>query len=811
MKVAYNWLKQYIDTEISPNEISSILTDTGLEVESLEKIEAIKGGLEGVVIGEVLTCEPHPDADKLKITSVNIGKDEPLQIVCGAPNVAEGQKVIVATVGCTLYPNPEEPFKIKRAKIRGIESSGMLCAEDELGLGESHEGIMVLDEAVEVGTNASEYFGLESDYIFEIGLTPNRADAMGHIGVVRDLIAYLNVHKNKGLVIKTENLDDFKKDNNNLKIQIDNQNEEDCLRYLGVTLTNVSITESPSWLKNRLLSIGLKPINNVVDITNYVMHELGTPLHAFDAEMIGETVVIRSARPGEKIITLDGIERSLTSNNLVISNGEDSLCIAGVLGGENSGVKSTTKNIFLESAYFNPVSIRKTAKQHGLNTDASFRFERGVDPSLTDYALKRAALLIKEIAGGEISMDIVESYPTKIENHSIVFHYDKCTQLIGVEIPKDQINEILENLDIKILSDINGTAKLEVPAYRVDVAREADIIEEVLRIFGFNNVPLPKKLNTSIHNFPKPDLEKIQSTISELLVGKGYYEMLNNSLTNAQYSQKFKSKRIDASKNVELLNPLSQELSVMRQSLIFNMLEVIRHNQNRQNADLKLFEFGKTYSYINQKYIEEKKLIIAVTGKLEQEQWNNSPKTATFYTIKGLVNSIVQRLGLSNLLKENALVDGILADGVSLNIIKKSIGEMGWISNEMKKHFGIKNDVFIAELNYDTLIESLTFTKTKYTELPKTFAVRRDFSLLIDNKITFGEIEGLAKKANKNLLKEVGLFDVYQGDKLPEGKKSYAVSFFFQDEEQTLKDEQIDSIMSEIRDSLEKKLNAELR
>lgn len=811
MKVAYNWLKQYIDTEISPNEISSILTDTGLEVESLEKIEAIKGGLEGVVIGEVLTCEPHPDADKLKITSVNIGKDEPLQIICGAPNVAEGQKVIVATVGCTLYPNPEEPFKIKRAKIRGIESSGMLCAEDELGLGESHEGIMVLDEAVEVGTNASEYFGLESDYIFEIGLTPNRADAMGHIGVVRDLIAYLNVHKNKGLVIKTENLDDFKKDNNNLKIQIDNQNEEDCLRYLGVTLTNVSITESPSWLKNRLLSIGLKPINNVVDITNYVMYELGTPLHAFDAKMIGETVVIRSARPGEKIITLDGIERSLTSNNLVISNGEDSLCIAGVLGGENSGVKSTTKNIFLESAYFNPVSIRKTAKQHGLNTDASFRFERGVDPSLTDYALKRAALLIKEIAGGEISMDIVESYPTKIENHSIVFHYDKCTQLIGVEIPKDQINEILENLDIKILSDINGTAKLEVPAYRVDVTREADIIEEVLRIFGFNNVPLPKKLNTSIHNFPKPDLEKIQSTISELLVGKGYYEMLNNSLTNAQYSQKFKSKRIDASKNVELLNPLSQELSVMRQSLIFNMLEVIRHNQNRQNADLKLFEFGKTYSYINQKYIEEKKLIIAVTGKLEQEQWNNSPKTATFYTIKGLVNSILQRLGLSNLLKENALVDGILADGVSLNIIKKSIGEMGWISNEMKKHFGIKNDVFIAELNYDTLIESLTFTKTKYTELPKTFAVRRDFSLLIDNKITFGEIEGLAKKANKNLLKEVGLFDVYQGDKLPEGKKSYAVSFFFQDEEQTLKDEQIDSIMSEIRDSLEKKLNAELR
>ncbi len=811
MKVAYNWLKQYINTEISPAEISSILTDTGLEVESVEKIEAIKGGLEGVVVGEVLTCEPHPDADKLKITTVNIGKEENLQIVCGAPNVATGQKVIVATVGCTLYPNPEEPFKIKQAKIRGIDSSGMLCAEDELGMGQSHDGIMVLDENTEVGTPAATYFNLESDYVFEIGLTPNRADAMGHIGVARDLVAYLNVHKNKGLSINKVKIEDFKKDNNNLKLTIDNQNPEECLRYLGVTLTNVEVKESPSWLKNRLLSIGLKPINNVVDVTNFVMHELGTPLHAFDASNFTENVIIRNAKQGEKITTLDGVERVLSNTNLVIANDDEALCIAGVLGGESSGVNNNTTSVFLESAYFNPVSIRKTAKQHGINTDASFRFERGVDPSLTDYALKRAALLIKEVAGGEISMDISENYPKKIENHSVVFHYDKCTQLIGVEIPKDQVNEILENLDIKIISEINGTAKLEVPAYRVDVTREADIIEEVLRIFGFNNVPLPKKLNTSINNFPKPDLEKIQSTISELLVGKGYYEMLNNSLTSNQYTEKFNSKKVDSSKNVELLNPLSQELGVMRQSLLFNTLEVIKHNQNRQSPDLKLFEFGKTYSYTNEKYVEEKKLIIAVTGKLEPEQWNSSSKNATFYTIKGVVNSILQRLGLASLLKENSLSDSILMDGISLNIIKKTIGEMGWISNEMKKHFGIKNDVFVAELNYDALIESLTFSKIKYTELPKTFAVRRDFSLLLDNKITFGEIEQLARKANKNLLKEVGLFDVYQGDKLPEGKKSYAVSFFFQDDEKTLKDEQIDAVMSEIRDSLEKNLNAELR
>lgn len=812
MKISYNWLKQYISTEIKPEEISNILTDTGLEVESVDKIEAVKGGLEGVVIGEVLTCEAHPDADKLKVTSVSIGTGEELQIVCGAPNVAAGQKVIVATVGATIYPNPEEPLKIKQAKIRGVESSGMLCAEDELGLGHSHDGILVLPEDCVPGTKAADYFQLENDFVFEIGLTPNRADAMGHIGVARDLVAFLNVHKNKGLAINRVSVENFKKDNNNLKIEIENLSPEECPRYMGVSLTNVQVKESPSWLKNRLLSIGLTPINNVVDVTNFVMHELGTPLHAFDATSFEDgKVVVKKAKAGEKFITLDGTERTLSENNLMITNGQQNLCIAGVFGGLNSGVKSTTTSIFLESAYFNPVSVRKTAKEHGLNTDASFRFERGVDPSLTGYALKRAALLIKELAEAEISMEIAEFYPKKIENHTVVFHYDKCTKLIGVEIPKEQVNEILENLDIKIISDINGTAKLEVPAYRVDVTREADIIEEILRIFGFNNVPLPKKLNASINNFVKPDLEKIQNTLSEFLIGKGFYEMLNNSLTSIQYTTKLGGEVVKESNNVKILNPLSQELGVMRQTLLFDLLEVVKHNQNRQNPDLKLFEFGKTYIKTSDSYKESKKLMIGISGRLTAEQWNSSNTIASFYSIKGIVKSILQRLGIDNLLRETALSNSLLADGVELFILKKSIGQMGWITPAQKKHFGIKQDVFLAELDFDAIVESLTFSKTKYTELPKTFSVRRDFSLLLDKSTSFSEIEEIARKTNKTLLKEVNLFDVYEGDKLPEGKKSYAVSFSFQDEQETLKDEQIDKVMKEIRDLLEAKLKAELR
>lgn len=811
MKISYNWLKQYVKTNLSPVELGNILTDTGLEVESIEKIEAIKGGLAGVVIGEVITCEKHPDADKLKVTTVNIGQEELLQIVCGAPNVAVGQKVIVATVGCTLYPNPEEPFKIKLSKIRGVESQGMLCAEDELGLGVSHAGILVLDPSIEVGTSAASYFELEDDHQIEIGLTPNRADAMGHVGVARDVKAFLNVHRNKGLSIQWPSVEAYKKGKNDLKISVSVENTEACPRYMGTTISGVTIQPSPAWLQKRLRSVGLSPINNVVDVTNFVMRELGTPLHAFDVEALHGNIVVKNAKQGEKFVTLDGVERTLSSDNLMITNGNDHLCIAGVFGGLHSGIKDTTTDIFLESAYFNPVSVRKTAKFHGLNTDASFRFERGVDPALTDYALKRAALLIQEIAGGEISMDIVDLYPQKIENKIVVFHYARCYQLIGVELPKEQVNEILENLDIKIHSDINGTAKLEVPAYRVDVTREADVIEEVLRIFGFNNVPLPAKLNTSIGNFKKPDLEKIQSVISEFMVGKGFVEMLNNSLTSSQYTDKLGGEIISSKRNVCMMNPLSQELDVMRQSLIFNTLEVIEHNQNRQNPDLKLFEFGKTYHKFEAGFTENKRLIVAITGRFEKEQWNSKSELVSYYTIKGITSAIFKRLGLDSLLTESALKNSLFHDGVQLTILKQKVGEMGWINADCKKHFGIKNDVFIADLDWDAILTCLNYAKIKYTELPKTFEVRRDFSLLLNAKTTFAEIETIAKSCDKKILRQVGLFDVYEGKNLEKGKKSYAVSFTFQDPEQTLKDTQVESVMDKIRNELETKLEAQLR
>ena len=811
MKISYNWLKQYVKTSLSPSEIGNILTDTGLEVESIEKIEAIKGGLEGVVIGEVVACEKHPDADKLKVTKVNIGSDELLQIVCGAPNVEVGQKVVVATIGCTLYPKPEEGFKIKLSKIRGVESQGMLCAEDELGIGKSHDGILVLDSSVTVGTPAAIYFELEDDFEIEIGLTPNRADAMGHIGVARDLVAYLNVHRNKGLSVKWPSVENFKKGKSDLKISITNENTSACPRYMGTTITGVEIKPSPVWLQNKLRAVGLSPINNVVDATNFVMRELGTPLHAFDVSSLNGKIVVRNAKQGETITTLDGVERTLTTENLMITNGEENLCIAGVFGGISSGIKTETKDIFLESAYFNPVSIRKTAKYHGLNTDASFRYERGVDPSLTEYALKRVALLIQEIAGGEISMDVIDIYPKKIENHSVVFHYSRCYQLIGVELPKEQVNEILQNLDIKILSDINGTAKLEVPAYRVDVTREADVIEEILRIFGFNNVPLPLKLNTSIGNFKKPDFEKVQSIVSELMVAKGFVEILNNSLSTSLYTEKLGGDIYSSKKNVKILNPLSQELDVMRQTLIFNTLEVIQHNQNRQNPDLKLLEFGKTYTKTENGFNENKRLIIALTGRSEKEQWNASNENVSYFTLKGIILSLFKRLGLSSMISESALKNSMLQDGVQLAILKNKIGEMGWINSQLKKHFGIKNDVYIADLDWDIILDCLSYSKIKYTELPKTFEVRRDYSLLLNSNVTFSEIETIAKNCDKKILKDVGLFDVYEGKNLGKGKKSYAVSFTFQDNEQTLKDSQVDEIMNKIRIELEEKLEAQLR
>jgi phenylalanyl-tRNA synthetase beta chain len=809
MKVAYNWLKQYIDTTLDPNEIGKILTETGLEVESVEKIEAVKGGLAGVVVGEVLTCEKHPDADKLKVTTVSVG-GEPLQIVCGAPNVAAGQKVAVAMVGCTLYPTPEEPLKMKVSKIRGVESHGMLCAEDELGIGTSHAGIMVLDPNTPIGKPMAEVLELEDDYQLEIGLTPNRADAMGQIGVARDLVAYLRYHQKRDLKVQLPEVKEHPVEAN-VPVKIEVKDPARCPRYMGQTISGVQVKASPAWLQKRLRSVGLSPINNIVDVTNYVMRELGTPLHAFDVRSLNGNVVVRTARSGEKLVTLDDVERELNEEDLLITNGENPLCIAGVFGGLHSGVQDDTTEVFIESAYFDPVSVRKTAKRHGLNTDASFRFERGVDPALTAYALQRAVDLIIEVAGGKVGMPVQEFYPEKISDRQVQFNYNRCNQLIGAVIPRPDVNEILASLDIKVLSEERDSALLEVPAYRVDVTREADVIEEVLRIYGFNNVPLPDKLNASINVFPKPDVERVQDVISEMLVGKGFIETLNNSLTRSAYVEKHGGEALNTAHHVNMLNPLSQELDVMRQTLLFNALEVVAHNQNRQHPDLKLFEFGKIYQRFESGYHENKRLMLVLTGRKEAESWNASNDQFSYYSLKGIVHALFGRLGLDGFLKENALKKSLLQDGVRLQVLKNAVGEMGWVPASIRKDFGIRNEVFVADLDWDAIVSSLNLAKIKYTELPKTFAVRRDFSLLLDNKVTFAEIEEVAKACDKQLLKEVGLFDVYEGKNLEEGKKSYAVSFRFQDAEQTLKDEQIDKVMEKIRGELESKLGATLR
>lgn len=811
MKISYNWLKEYIQTDLSVEEISVILTETGLEVDGVEKIEAVKGGLEGVVVGEVLTCEKHPDADKLKVTTVSIGTGEPLQIVCGAPNVAAGQKVIVATVGCTLYPKPEEAFKIKLSKIRGVESQGMLCAEDELGIGESHAGILVLKADTKVGLPAANYFELEDDYQIEIGLTPNRADAMGHIGVARDLKAYLNFHKQAKIELTWPTNKELKAVNQELKHEIIIEEPELCPRYVGVSIKNVKVDASPAWLQNRLRAVGLSPINNVVDATNYVMRELGTPLHAFDCKALNGKIVVKCAKTGDKFKTLDGVERTLDASNLMITNGDDYLAIAGVFGGLESGISNETSTIFLESAYFNPVSVRKTAKFHALNTDASFRYERGVDPALTRYALERVANLILEIAGGEIAMDVLDVHPVKIENHYLSFRPSHCNLVIGTEISVSEMKQILIDLDIKVDAEFEGNWALLVPAYRVDVTREIDVIEEILRIYGLNKVPFPEKLNTSITLREQPNVEKLNKITSDLLVANGFYEIWNNSLTSSVFTEKLGKDIITKETQVSILNPLSQELDVMRQSLLFSALEVAAHNQNRQNPDLKLFEFGKTYKKMGDSYVENKRLILLMTGELEAEQWNSSKEKASYYAMKGMLQALLSRLGLQSFLAEKALSTSLLQDGESLFILKDKLGEIGWISKEMKKHFGIKNDVFVADLDWDVVISSLKLNKTIFKEIPKTFAMRRDYSLLLDEQVRFADIENLARKTDKKLLKNIGLFDVYEGDKLEKGKKSYAVSFYFQDAEQTLKDEVVDGIMQKIRVSLESELGAQLR
>lgn len=810
MNISFNWLKEYIDTDITVDEASKILTDTGLEVEKVQKIETVKGGLQGLVIGEVLKKEKHPDADRLNVTEINIGAKETLQIVCGAPNIDVGQKVVVATNGTVLFPSEGDSFKIKKSKIRGVESNGMVCAEDEIGLGKGHDGIMVLDPSAQVGELAKTYFKVEDDYLIEIGLTPNRADAMGHIGVARDFLAALKFlgKKAKNDKLTWPLVNDFKSNSSVKGIDVRVEDSERCPRYAGITIQNISIGESPDWLKNKLRAIGLSPINNVVDATNFVLHELGQPLHAFDADKISGKVVVKTATKDTTFTTLDEVERKLDETDLMICDEEKPLCIAGVFGGLNSGVSSETKRIFLESAYFNSVSVRKTAKRHGLNTDASFRFERGVDPNLVDYTLKRAALLIQELAGGEVVGDLIDIYPTPINNFKVDLKLSQLNKISGVVYELAQVESILESLDIKVLSKNDDTLNLEVPAYRVDVQREIDVIEEVMRIYGFNSIPVPEKVNTSISYFEKNSPETIQNIVSDLLVANGFFEGMSNSLTSSKYSKNY----LNEDHNVGLLNALSKDLNVMRQDLLFNTLEAIEYNQNRRNADIKLFEFGNVYHKLDDKYNENRRLLVSVSGNKEIERWNSEKNKVSYFTIKGVSNQLIERLGINKNMKSQALeADALLEDGETISIAKQNVVKTGWVKSSILKDFGIKQDVFVADFDWDALMGLMKMNRVKFKSIAKFPSARRDFSLLLDESVSFFELQKLAIKCDNKILKEVDLFDVYEGKNLEKGKKSYALSFIFQDENKTLTDTYVDKVMSKIQSSFEKELGAELR
>ncbi|MDO5980732.1 phenylalanine--tRNA ligase subunit beta [Flavivirga spongiicola] len=808
MKISYNWLKQFLKTEWTPEQTSELLTDLGLEVEGVETYQSVKGGLEGVVIGKVLTSVKHPNADKLKITTVNIGGESPLQIVCGAPNVGVGQKVPVATIGTTLYNEEGDPWTIKKGKIRGEESHGMICAEDELGLGKSHDGIMVLDAAVKVGTPAADLFDIENDQVFEIGLTPNRADAMSHLGTARDLKAGL-VQKDINLELITPSVSSFRIDNRTLKIDIDVKNKDLAPRYCGVTISGLKVKESPAWLQHRLKAIGLSPINNIVDATNYVLHDLGQPLHAFDAVKIsGNKVEVKTLAAGTKFTTLDGVERELHEDDLMICDAEKPMCIAGVFGGIDSGVTEATTSIFLESAYFNPVSIRKSAKRHGLNTDASFRFERGIDPNITEYALKRATLLIQEIAGGEITSDLIDLYPNKIKDFEVRLSFENAKKLIGEEIPKEVIKRILSSLDIKVNNVTEAGLGLTVPAYRNDVQREADIIEEILRVYGYNNINTTKKLNASISGTSKFEDYKIQNTIGNQLVSQGFYEILSNSLTTPDYTAL--SEQLKEEHNISILNALSNDLSILRQSLLFSGLEAISFNINRKRADLKLFEYGKTYHGFGDKREELKHLSLFVTGNQIIENWHSTSKKSDFFLIKGYIIAVLQRLGISRF-NETPVKNDFFSEGLEFNQGKTKLVDFGLIKKPILKHFDISQEVLFANFNWDAILDLVKHNKIKFKAIPKYPEVRRDFALLLDKKVTFESIYKIAKQSEKQLLKNVNLFDVYQGKKLPKGKKSYAVSFTLQDENKTLTDKQIDKIMNKLQTNFEKQLGAELR
>ncbi len=810
MKISYNWLKQFIDIDWEAEKTGELLTDLGLEVEGIENFESVKGGLKGVVTGKVLEVFKHPNADKLSVTKVDLGTGEPVQIVCGAPNVAEGQIVPVATVGTVLYDKDNNEFKIKKGKIRGEVSYGMICAEDELGLGDNHDGIMVLDETLEVGKALRDVLDVETDQVFEIGLTPNRADAMSHMGVARDLRAGL-LHRNVNVNFNTPSVSKFNIDSKTRPIQIEIQDKEKCPRYVGITIKNVNVGPSPKWMQNRLKAIGLSPINNIVDITNYVMHELGQPLHAFDAEKIhGHKIIVKTAESGDTLVTLDGVERKLHPEDLIIYNEKSPMVIAGVFGGIDSGITEDTTDVFLESAYFDPVTVRKSAKRHGLNTDSSFRFERGIDPDMTDYALKRAVTLIKEYADAEIITDLIDVYPNKIEPHKISLSYEYLNTLVGNKIDKNIIKNILASLEIKIASETDHGLNLIVPAYRVDVTRPADIVEEILRVYGYNNIDFSSKINASVEASDKFASYKIENIVADLLSSRGFTEIMSNSLTTPKYISL--SSQINEKSTVEILNPLSQDLSVLRQSLLFSAMESVTYNMNRRQLDLKFFEFGKVYNqYGEGKYEEEKHLSLTMTGKLLPENWL-APTIATgFYHLKGQVEAVLKRFGINDYrLKPGKNKD--LYESVVFEVHKKPLVILGKVKPAIKKHFGINKDVYYADFLWDNLLEQVKkHSQVSYRDIPKFPSVRRDLALEVDRNVSYKDLYDMAFDVEKKLLQGVNLFDVYEGDKIAEDKKSYALSFILQDRYKTLNDKQIDKVMKKIFQTYEQKFGAKLR
>ena len=821
MNISYKWLKEYVDFDLTPQEVCDALTSEGLEVDALEEVQSIKGGLKGLYVGKVLTCEMHPNSDHLHVTTVDLGKGEPSQIVCGAPNVAAGQKVIVADLGCVLYDGDNE-FVIKKSKLRGVESNGMICAEDEIGVGTSHEGIIVLPEDAVVGTPAAEYYHLESDWLIEVDITANRADALSHWGVARDLYAWL---KQNGYQTSLHRPDcsKFAVDDNSLPIDVEIVNTEACKRYACVSITDCEVKESPEWLKNKLTTIGLRPINNIVDITNYIMMAYGQPLHCFDADMVtGHKIVVKTMPEGTKFVTLDGVEHSLSDKDLAICNAEEPMCIAGVFGGKGSGTYETTTNVVLESAYFHPTWIRKSARRHGLSTDSSFRFERGIDPNGTIYALQQAAILCKELANGKVSMQIKDVYPNPLPDFPVELKYSYVHQLVGKDIPVETIKSIVTSLEMRIEKEDAEGLSLIVPAYRVDVQRPCDVVEDILRVYGYNNVEIPTQLKSSLVNKGDEDQKHLQENlIGEQLVGCGFNEILNNSLTKAAYYEglenSFKTENL-----VRIMNPLSSDLNVMRLNILFGGLESIAHNVNRKNPNLKFFEFGNTYFYSPERadvenpmnaYKEETHLGLWVTGKRVEGSWAHPDEQSSFYELKAYVLNILRRIGLSIgavVFKEST--GDIFSKGMVIeNRGGKLLGEMGIVSKKVAKRCDVETEVYFADLNWTALMKAVRKNSVSYTEISKYPAVSRDLALLIDKDVEFSRIEQIAYQTEKKLLKKVELFDVYEGKNLPAGKKSYAVNFILQDEEKTMGDKQIDAIMQKLITNIKKQLNAELR